>query len=187
MKTLATGLLFVTLCGLAQAADDPRRAQIQREREAVEARHARQAQDCRQQFVVTPCLDKARTDKQKALQRLRTQETALDEAQRSEKSREQAQRVANKARVAEMRESASSPARAPKPPRVAAPRPVKPPSAPSAAPDRTVVDRQRREEYESRRREIQEHKQAVEKRNAERAAARKPAQPLPVPASAVRP
>ena len=183
MKALVGGLLLLVSCKTAWADDAATREQIRQDREAIEMRHSLQEQKCRQQFVVTPCLEKVRAAKQKALKALRTQEDALDEAQRRQRSLEQARRVSDKARAAEARESASA-AREPKSPRVAAPMPAKLPAPPRVpAPDRSAAEKQRREAFEARRSEIQEHRQAVEKRNAERAT-RKPAKPLPVPASA---
>lgn len=187
MKAFVVCLLLLASWGMAWADDSAKREQIRQEKDAVEERHSLQQQKCRQEFVVTPCLEKARVARQEALQGLRAQEDALDAAQRRQRANDQARRVAGKARAAEVREAASSPRREPKPPQVAASRPAKllpPPQTP--APGRSAAEKRQREAFEARQKEIKEHKQAVEKRNAERAA-RETTTPLPVPASAVRP
>lgn len=184
MKALVGCLLLLALWGMAWADDSAKREQIRQEKDAVEERHSLQQQKCRQEFVVTPCLEKARAARQKALQGLRAQEDALDDAQRRQRATDQARRVAGKARAAEVREVASSPRREPKLPQVATSRPAKSPPAPrTPAPDRSATEKRQREAFEARQKEIAEHKQAVEKRNAERAA-RETTMPLPLPASA---
>lgn len=187
MKAFIGCVMLLAVWGTAWADDAAKREQIRHEKQAVVARHAVQQQTCRQQFVVTPCLEKARSARQKALHGLQAQEDALDDAQRRQRAAEQARRVADKTRAAEAREAASSPPREPRPPQAVATRPAKPaPSPKASAPDRSAAEKRRREAFESRQKEIGEHRRAVEKRNAERAA-RKPATPLPVPASATSP
>lgn len=163
------------------------REDLKRQREAIEAEHARRAEACRQQFVVTPCLDKVRADMQQALSSVRDQESALDAAERQGKRQARERRLADKAGKAAIAASATAPsatrsgqaasaARQPPVPRAAKPRKT------PAAEDRSAQEQQRRAEYESRQREIKAHREEVEKRNAERAR-RKPPQPLPPPAS----
>ncbi|MGY4829383.1 hypothetical protein ACVNIS_12465 [Sphaerotilaceae bacterium SBD11-9] len=185
---------LLALCGLAHADDEAERAQIRQQRESIETRYVQQQEACRKQFVVTSCLEKARLDRVKALKPLREQEATLDDAQRRERAQALSQRMAEKAKAAEAREAGQTP-KSPKPPKPAkagsAPASAKKPStqspaAKASAPDRSAEEQRNREAYEARQREIQAHREEVEKRNAERAARKAPT-PLPVPASAGRP
>ncbi len=183
MNTRLAWLLLVC-CSLAHADDEPQRQELRRQRGVIEAQHAQREAACRKQFVVTPCLEKLRVDKQAALESVRTQELALDEALRRQRADAQAQRLAEKALAAQARDDrpAALP-RAPKPSRVDAPKAAKPLVPKASAPDRRAAEIKERAAFETRQREIKAHREAVAKRNAERAG-RKPAKPLPVPASA---
>jgi len=174
--------LLLVCCGLAHADDQADREQIQKKRETIEAQHAQREQACRQQFVVTPCLEKARTDKQNALRPLSVQEQALDEAKRRERAQAQVQRLSEKAQAAQERDKPELP-QPPKAPQVAEPKAIRPSSPKASAPDRSAIEKRQREAFEARQREIQAHREMVEKRNAERAAKKAPV-PLPLPASA---
>ncbi|MBT9528424.1 MAG: hypothetical protein IV105_24455 [Rhizobacter sp.] len=176
-------LLWV-LCGVAHADDAAQRQELKRQRAEIEAQHAQREEACRKQFVVTPCLEKVRVDKQAALATVRTQELALDEAQRRQRAEAQAQRVADKAKEAQARHD--TPASAPRPhkaPPAKSPKVVKAAAPKASAPERGAAEKRKQEAFEARQREIQAHREAVIKRNTERAA-RKPPKPLPVPASA---
>ncbi len=184
MKARAVVLLWA-LCGVVHADDAAKRQALKQQRSSIEAQHAQLEEACRKQFVVTPCLEKVRVDKQEALKSVRTQELALDEAERRQRAEAQAQRLADKAKEAQVRDS--TPAAAPKAPKAQqarAPKVAKPSAPKASAPDRSAAEKRDREAFESRQREIQAHRQAVIKRNEERAA-RKPPKPLPVPGSAV--
>lgn len=177
--------LLLGLCGLAQADDETQRQELRRQRDAIEVHHAQREEACRRQFVVTPCLEKVRVDKQAALEGVRKQELALDDALRQQRARAQAQRVAEKAQAARARGDRPDPSpSAPKPQRVEGPRAAKASSPKASAPERRAAEKREREAFEARQREIQAHREAVAKRNAERAG-RKTAKPLPLPASAV--
>lgn len=189
------GVMLAGLMPWAWPADEAERETLKRERQAIESEHDRRAEECRHQFVVTPCLDKVRTDRQKALRNVLERESALDAQERRERAQARKERLGGKsARAA----AASAVASAPRVPKVPAPtrrddrsaRPMPPTSrtasGPSAAtPDRRAREQQKRAEFEARQREIEAHRVEVEKRNAERARS-KSAQPLPVPASAGR-
>lgn len=179
MNTRWVWLLWA-LCGVAQADDAAQRQELKRQRAEIEAQHAQREEACRKQFVVTPCLERARVDKQAALENVRTQELALDELQRRQRAEAQAQRVADKAKEAEARDGtpANAPV-APKVPRVKSPKVAKPVAPKASEPERGKAEKREREAFEARQREIQAHREAVIKRNNERAA-RKPAKPLPV-------
>lgn len=178
--------LLLALCGLAYANDESQRDALKRQREAIESQHAQREQACRKQFVVTSCLEKARADKQEALQGVRAQEQALDDVQRRQRAQAQTQRLADKAKAAQARGDKPPTPSEGKPPRVVTPRPVTPPSPKASVPDRRPTEKRKREDFEARQREIQAHREAVAKRNAERAAG-KVVKPLPVPPSAVAP
>jgi colicin import membrane protein len=179
-------LLLLLLCGLVHADDSAEKERLKKQREAIEAEHAQREQACHQQFVVNSCLEKARIDRQQALQTVRTQELAIEDAERRERAQAQAERLEKKAQAAQERNSKKAvepkPAKAPS----AAPRAKEPkPSAPNAsAADRSANEKQEREAFDARQREIKAHREAVEKRNAERAKRKPPPQPLSVPASA---
>ncbi len=176
--------LLLGLCGLAQADDETQRQELRRQRGAIEAQHAQREEACRRQFVVTPCLEKVRVDKQAALESVRTQELALDDALRRQRAQVQAQRLAGKAEAARARDDKPAAApRSPKQPRAQAPKAARPPAPEASAPDRRAAEKRERDAFEARQREIQAHREAVAKRNAERAG-RKTAKPLPLPASA---
>jgi colicin import membrane protein len=178
-------LLLLVLCGLVHADDSAEKERLKKQREAIEAEHAQREQACHQQFVVNSCLEKARVERQKALQTVRTQELAIEDAERRERAQAQAERLDKKAQAAQERNSkkAAEPKQAKEPRAAPAAKPAKPPAPKASAPDRSANEKQQREAFEARQREIKAHREAVEKRNAERAK-RKPSQPLPVPASA---
>ena len=179
--------LLLLLCGLAQADDSAEKERLKKERAAVEAEHKQREQACHQQFAVNACLEKARVDRQKALQTVRTQELAIEDAERRDRAQAQAERLNKKAQAAQERNSnkAVEPRQA-KPPRSAPAKAAKPPSSKASASDRSAHEKEQREAFEARQREIKAHREEVEKRNAERVK-RKTPHPLPVPASAAMP
>lgn len=183
--------LLVAACGLlvfgAWAVEPASREELKRQREAIEVEHDRRAEACRHQFVVTPCLDKVRADRQQALSSVQDQERALDAAQRQLKAQQRENRLADKAQAAQKDRPLATPRATP---RAEAPtkasavaQPKKPRAAASSPQERQAREQQQRAEYEARQREIRTHREEVEKRNAARAA-RKAPQPLPAPASA---
>ena len=172
------------LCGVAHADDAAQRQDLKHQRAEIEAQHAQREEACRKQFVVTPCLEKVRVDKQAALETVRTQELALDEAQRRQRAEAQAQRVADKAKEAQARlDTPASAPQPPKAPRVKSPKVAKPVAPKASAPDRSAAEKRERESFEARQREIRAHREAVIQRNEERAK-RKPPKPLSVPGGA---
>jgi hypothetical protein len=184
--TLACLLLLLGGLAQAQASDEAERARIRQKRAAIEAEHAQREKTCRGQFVVTPCIEKSRADKQQVLHALQVQEQALDDALRRQRAQEQARRMRDKTQAAQERGEKTVPAKAPKAPRTASSKSAKPPSVKASAADRSATEKRKREAFEARQREIKAHKDEVAKRNAERAK-RKPPQPLPLPASAPKP
>ena len=58
------------------------------ERAAANAQFAERERACQRRFVVTACVDAARTDQRELLTRLRDAEVKLDEAQRRQRAAE---------------------------------------------------------------------------------------------------
>lgn len=171
--------LFALLMALPAPAAT--RDELKREREAIEAEHARRAEACKSQFVVTPCLDKVRIEKQKALSHVLEQENALDAAERQARAEARQQRLADKATAAQ---AASAPAvnRPASGASSAAPRkPAKARDKPAERENRGAREEEKRAAFEARQREIQAHREQVERRNAERARTKPAPRPLPSP------
>lgn len=172
----------------AEVSEQEQRASIQKGRETAQARHAEREQICRQQFVVTPCLEKARIEKLEAMRVLRAQEVLLDDAQRQHRSQEKSRRIEERQETASTHrqpdpalstEAAREP-RLPKSPKTKLPHAAADSQASDAS--RAATERQKRDAFNERQRDIDAHRQSVEKRNAERAA-KKNVRPLPVPDS----
>jgi hypothetical protein len=179
------------VCPLASAfnADEERveRARIESERSQVQAAFMARERECRQRFVVTSCVDRARRDRREAMERLRLRQEVLDEAQRKQRAAQRMDDVRSKrsgedarhqAPVVQERRARHRDGATP----VAAPAAVA--SAASGAALRPDEEA-RSAEYEKRQQEAREHRAAVERRNAARAAGGKaPVKPLPVPQAA---
>ena len=199
MRTVAAVVFGLCTAGAACSQDAPseaaQREQIRQQRQKLESDNAQRALACRDQFVVTRCLAKARADKQEALHLLREQELTLDAAKREQRAAEYAARVKAKTQAAAQAEQQASASRhaeggQPRVPPAAAKTQrtgmvaseKKPPSASSAA-SRSAQESHHREQFELRQREAQAHREAVERRNAERSGQQR-ARPLPVPDAA---
>jgi hypothetical protein len=183
MKAVST-LLVVLMVVAAFGVHAAPREELKREREAIEAEHARRAEACKSQFVVTPCLDTVRIDKQKALSHVAAQENALDATERQARAEARKKRLADKeateegaASAAPVTPSASNAAAAPR-------KSPKPRQKKAEAPDRSAQEEAKRADFEARQREIEAHRKKVEERNAERARDKPAPRPLPLPASA---
>ncbi len=180
MKTAALLLVMVALGASAAT-----REELKRERDAIEADHARRAEACKTQFIVTPCLDTVRNDKQKALGHVSAQEKALDSAERQARADARTKRLADKAAGAEDAASAAPAAsRSSEATKTPARKPAKARQKPAPAEDRSAREQEKREAFEARKAEIDAHRAEVERRNAERARKKPAARPLPPPASA---
>jgi hypothetical protein len=208
MKPFAVTALLAACCVAASVhAMDPaqeraERDRIKREREQAEAAYRAQERECRQKFVVTPCIDQARRDRRETLDRLRQQQEVLDEAQRKQRAAQRMDDIRSKVSgdEAKQREAAAQKRRRQRA-EPAASQPDAPASSPAAAlskePPAAIskpasanasameVHERKTQAYEKRQQEAAEHRAEVEKRNAQRAANGKPpAKPLPTPASA---
>jgi len=186
--------LGVALCcrvAAAAAADDPaaQRQRIAQERAAAAVAHQARVAECEQRFVVTSCVKASQRALRDALDRLRQQQMALDEAQRKQRAAERVDAISRKLAADEaQRPPVIGPAasanltlreqKARAPGRTAA-------GEPKAASTRQEQQRSSRQLQQSRRQaELRAHRESVEQRNAERRASGKaPAAPLPVPST----
>lgn len=207
--------LLCCLCldaAVAQAQDSVapvgERERIARERAAVEALFTARQAACQSRFAVTDCVNDAKTERRAALAPLRRQAIALDDAERKQRAARRLEDVRNKVGGAQAREpevvvrkipaAARKAAAPPDEPAPAAareanhepvPRPVTartPRKLPSQT-DRQAQESANRARIEARKQAVQAHREAVERRNAQRALTSKRADPLPVPASAALP
>ena len=180
-------LAMAAFLGPAGAAPGPslaQREQIGRERQVIE-REAQQAQQaCALQFAVTDCVNRAKGRRRERMRPLDLELARLDEALRRQRAAE---------RLAQIRQPQSAQRQAPTEVAVRARRVASEPlaSAPSlAVPDarRTAhaaladAEATKRAAAAARRAEqARSHRAAVEEKNRQRAALRKPAEPLPLP------
>lgn len=188
--------LLCGLCGGAAAASTDelkaQRAQIDAARRQANAVYAEREKRCQEQFVVTACVESARAERRKELDRLSREQAVVDEALRKQRAAERLQVLADKQRAARQKASEPLP-----PPRVLLQKP--PRAAQSAAPgsaprgerlgvipaDRSTPAERRENKaaYERRLKQAEEHRRQVEQRNNQRAVeADKPASGLPTPA-----
>ncbi len=195
-RLCAAWVCLVSACALA-GASEPEGERIKSERAAAAAKFDAQARDCQARFAVTSCVDAARKEQRATLARLNRQEVLLNEARRRDAAEVRSQASRDKAEAPEAK--ASDAARpdvgksagksprpsSPNPPRDGAPKPA---TGGSIAPaDPRLAEQQNEAKFEERARAAQAHRDAVERRNAERAAQGKVAMPLPVPAGASTP
>ena len=189
---MARGLVIALLALLVMAdasiaQPSAERARIESERAAAKARLAEQERACREQFVVTACLETARKEERSTLARLRRAELVLDDAERREAAarRRQAIQERSAAKAAQPGEAAASeashrrdePRAAPAPHPMLAPRPEPAGSASDAS--KRAAEQRNQAAFDARARAAQAHRAEVEKRNASRAASGKVAAPLP--------
>jgi colicin import membrane protein len=186
------GLLLAfacALCALPARADEALRADIAAQRQLINQRFAAEEQACQLRFAVTACVDDARTVQRQALAPLRSREAALDEAERQQRAEERRSAVAAKQRAQQESGRAASaagelPSVAPPPPRER-PAPRQPHARPARARDNGAQEAAKRvQAAQSRASEAAAAQARVANRLAQRQAAGKVAQPLPVPAGA---
>jgi colicin import membrane protein len=200
-----TRVAAFTLCmaGAAAAAepsDGGQRERIVAERAQAAARLADQEQVCRARFVVASCLDVARKEHDATLTRLHGEEMRLDDAKRRSVAAARSEAVREKATAQAARASGAASDAASATPREAKRRALQQPNpaprqrpagqaarAPASAAAQRLVEQSNEAQFEAKAREAQAHREAVERRNAERAAKGKMAAPLPVPAGASTP
>ena len=164
-------------------------ADIAAQRAAVNVRYADAIRGCQQRFVVTSCVDEVRKEHNRELSRLQKLQDAQDDAQRKQKAllrqkdidARQLEQNRRDAVPTPARESASQVHATPHPPRAHESRPAAPARSASA---RLADETRKTQAFEKNQQEITAHREAVERRNAARAASGKVAAPLPVPKSA---
>lgn len=184
-------LCAATLPHLVAAADAPpdapakEKARIRAERASVERRYQAALTACGDRFAVTACTDAARADRRAAIERLSREQGVLDDAERKDRAAQRLRRIEDKMREVDQRRETEAPAGAP----------ARPASATRPAPSRHITratapahrasdagDREaaaRAAAAQRRASEAQAHREAVERRNAERAAKKAPAAGLP--------
>ena len=186
---LAGGLVLLAGPAFAEDQDDAEaaslRASIEHERAAVEARFKAREAECASRFAMTACIDRAKSDRRQGLAPLDKSLSALDEAQRRRRAAERLQRIEQKTQAAAV--DAPKPPKVPRepPPRATPLEELAPRAGPaSGAPSRPEPPKPgAAAAYERRQREAAEHREAVERRNEERAHRRAPAAPLPAPSA----
>jgi len=194
-------LASVVAASLATTNDAVERERIARERTEVQATLVRQEAACQERFVVTPCIEAARKAGREALARLKRQEVLLDEQARKQRAAERALAIRSNISADEARRrddasasTASAPVRVERAELAETPShterarrelPMSP--RPNDAAGRRAAEQEHIERYEADRRAAQAHREAVEQRNAKRAASGKAAAPLPVPSGASAP
>jgi hypothetical protein len=188
------------------------RKQIARERDAVQAEFLARERECREHFIVTSCLDKVKSDRRQALDRLRARQIVVDEQRRHERSDERKAELLEKAAEDARREGARAehaaasaaseqapeqPLKATRPTRAssAASGPhehphasgtgigVKPrPREPQSVREQHEADS--RAAFEARQAEAAAHREEVMNRASKRTGQKAGAAPLPVPGAA---
>ena len=93
--------LFMTVCACAQPSDDStagpdvatERSRIQVERARAETRYVDEQVVCYARFAVNDCLRDSRARRRQALDQLRRQDIALNDAERQRRALEQRQQI----------------------------------------------------------------------------------------------
>ena len=191
---LLSSIACVVAAGLAQAQvdDSARRSALAGERESEQSRYAAAARACEAQFAVTACLDKAKRERRRALDRLDSEQAKLDQAVRQRRAAERRARIDEKQRVAAQRTIVPPAADSTKAAQRAGSAAARTASAPTRRvrnPDGRALDAAaaasaRQSAAAQRRREALAHAEAAHRRQAERAAHRAPAAGLPAASAA---
>ncbi len=173
---------------------------IAAQRQAVQRRFEAKERDCQQRFAVTACTDAAQKERRQALIPLRQEELRLDSLERKQRAAARLEQIEAKQHADAAREAATS-ARAPAAsqpvprPSTSTPKPstaAKPlrgatPHAPSSAEERQRREAESLERYQANQAAAVKRREAIDARNAKRAASGKIVRPLPVPAAASAP
>ena len=187
MKPRLLGLAL--LCGAsAGALADAEHDRITSARAAANVTLTAQERECATRFIVASCVEEARTAHRETLRKLRQQELQLDEGRRRAAAEARRNAIADKAQAQQGRASDAVPEaptvrtrRAPSA-QPAGPNPDAVPHAPAASEaggSRRAVEQRNQARFEAGQRGDQAHRDAVVRRNAERAANGKVAAPLP--------
>ena len=183
--------LGVALCATLAQAASPERERIGAERAAAMARFAEQERACHEKFIVTSCVEAARKEQRLTLTRLHRAELVLDDSERRETAGRRREELQQRASEQEKRASEPEPVQR-RESKHAAPAP-NPPEAPhpqhgaSSAESQRKIEQRNEADFEARLRAAQARREAVARRNAQRASEGKVAAPLPVPSGASAP
>ena len=191
MKTGLCGAWLLAAVALTAQAQTERE-RIAADRAAATARFNERERECRAQFVVTACVEAAQRNEHATLTRLRRQEQALNDSERREAAARRRASLAEHAEAQKKRDGDAASAAPRDASRRAVPAPSVAPAASRAhtapAPTESPADEKRNQaSFDAKQRAAQAHREAVERRNAERAAQGKVAAPLPVPKGASAP
>jgi hypothetical protein len=185
-------MLLTFASGAASAANSSpearERADINRQQRELKARFDSEERACRQQFVVTACVDSVRSRRREALAPLRNEELRLDEVQRQRQAAARSAAIADKQRALAERGA--------EPPPVALAASRAPGMAPRSPWRNAVAKPPDRDEeaaaaaarvQASARRKIQadQAQERIARRQAEQAKKGKAAAPLPPPSAPV--
>lgn len=185
------------------------RLRIAREQADIEARFDERELACQSRFAVTDCVEAARRERREALRRLREQSLKLDDADRKRRAAERLRAIEGRAEPAANQPpelkghegpdspaasgaSASVPAasrpertaREPSPPRSMRDTTAEPAADPVARRQREAESRAR---FDARKKAIEDRREEVERRNAQRKKEGRRSRPLPVPGAASAP
>jgi colicin import membrane protein len=181
-RVLALSSCLLTGAALADSEHD----RIASERAAAIAKFTAQDQECRTRFIVASCVEAAQKEEHLTLGRLRQEELRLDDARRHEAAAARRQAVQEKSDAQQSRASEPAPAplsahvrHTPSPSSTPALMPPHVESAASSPAERAAFERAHEAKFEAKAREIEAHRQEVERRNAQRQAQGKTAAPLP--------
>lgn len=170
------------------------RNRIQSERARIEVRYQPDVAACYARFAVTDCLRKVRVRQREALDTLRRQEIALNDAERERKGQEQLERIKEKSSTQRLEEQAASRVEAQKAQQEREERASQKASASGAVkPDQPAGAREKksaeqirtaddiakeRQQFNDKLRQAQERRESREKINKEKAGTG--SKPLPV-------
>jgi hypothetical protein len=194
LKGLCIGLALLGWQPAPLRAQDSERARLAAERLSLTDGYAAQEQACREQFVVTACVDDVRQRRRLALQPLRARELSLDEDERARKALDRltarAARTGASAAPASAASAglvgpslptASAPLRAPQP---GTPGRDRSTAATNPSAEARALQAAERARAAARRAETLDALQAeVARKSAERAANARRSAPLPPPAA----
>ena len=184
--TCAKLLLCLCCLPLAAVAADDERASIADQRRELAATFDAQERACASRFRVNACIEDVRARRRGSLAPLREWELRLDEAERRERAQQRRAAIAAKQASAAARPAASAVpelrVRPPRPAASAASRSLTPRDGSARTHSSGAADaEQRQRELQQRRQEAQDVQARIKQRQAQRDAAGRKAEPLPVP------
>ena len=111
-KSIAFGLLLVSLAAQAQISNDAERMRISTERSRLEAAFAIEDTACYKRFLVNNCVDEVKVRRRDALADLRRQEIVLNDEARKINAAEQLQKIEDKSSPKKLQQEADERAQA---------------------------------------------------------------------------